>query len=106
VSTVENRLNQKVKIWGMNIDQFCILANLCGALPLMSKSGAQRALAGTGAPFGADAVLALDALAQDIDAIIQAVHPLPLNLRNPAEVSELVQLWRKGSLTIEVKQHN
>jgi hypothetical protein len=106
VSTVENRLNQKLKVWGMNIDGFCILAHLCGALPLLSKSGAQRALAGTGPGFGAEPILALNALARDIDAIIQAAHPLPLNLKNPAVISELVLAWRNGSLTIDVQQHN
>jgi hypothetical protein len=106
VSTIENALNQKLKLWGLNIDGFCILANLCGALPLMSKSGAQRALAGTGPGFGAEAILALNVLVKDVDAILVAAHPLPLNLKNPAVVSGLVLAWRNGSLTIDVQQHN
>jgi hypothetical protein len=103
VSTVENGINARLRTWGMTIDGFCVLANLCGSLPLMSKSAAHRALTGLGLPFGAQAVIALNQLISDIDAIIQAAHPLPLSLKNPAQVSQLVEAWREKSLRIDVQ---
>jgi hypothetical protein len=51
-------------------------------------------------------VLALDALTRDIDAIVAAAHPLPLSLKNPAQISGLIKAWQRGDLTIDVRQHN
>lgn len=102
MSTVENRLNAKLKVWGMTQDGFTLVASLLGALPGISRSAAQRALSGAGLPFGAEAAIELDKLAHDIDAIIAVAHPLPLNLKNSVQVFEMVQAWRNGRLKITV----
>jgi hypothetical protein len=106
VSTTEDRLNAKLKLWDLRQDDFALVANLTGALPGTSRSAAQRALAGKGLGFGAEASLALSELAKDIDEIIAAAHPLPLNLRNPALLASLVRAWREKKLTIVVRIDN
>jgi hypothetical protein len=105
LGTTENRINAKLKSWNMSIDAFCVLACLCGSLPLMSKSAAWRALQGQGT-FGAEAALALNELIRDIETIITAAEPLPLNLKNPAQVSGIIKAWKTGALTIDVRQQN
>ena len=106
VSTTEDRLNSKILIWGVTQEGFALTASLLGCLPGTSRSAAQRALSGTGLGFGAEASLALNQLAKDIDAIIAAAHPLPLNLKNPALLASLVRAWREKKLTIDVKLDN
>jgi hypothetical protein len=104
MSSVENRLNQKLKEWGISVNTFTLLAALTGDLSLKSRSAAARTLNGLGLPFGAEDQLSLNRLVRDVDAIVSAAHPLPLNLKNPAVVSELVQAWRGGELLINVKK--
>jgi hypothetical protein len=106
MSTTEDRLNTKLKLWNMRQDDFAVIASLLGALPGISRSRAQRALAGKGLGFGAEAALALDALVRDVDAIISAARPLPLSLNNVALVVQLVTSWREKRLTIDVKLDN
>ena len=99
MSSTENRINAHLARWRMTIETFTVAASLLGALPGTSRSAAQRSLSGIGLPFGAEAALALDKFAHDLNAVIDAASPLPLSLKNPAEISLLVEAWRTGRLS-------
>jgi hypothetical protein len=98
--SAENRLRQWLNSRRMTADSFSTLAQL-DKISGASQSRLNQAL-NKGRSFDNSTAEQLLALRTEIEALVQAVAPIPLDLSNAQTVHDLLKARRAGELQISV----
>ena len=96
----ENRLAAKLAAWKMPLDIFSMVVGLNG-ISGASKARLHNALGGFA--LSNEVAERLQVVVDELTALVEAVQPLRLEWKNPALISEWLQLRREGKLKLQLR---